>query len=546
VTTHALRLSHIIAAVLRCLLPMIWECRVRPPRSFAQIAELAAAGATLVLLLLYTYANFFALPYVGLNFVEASGHVISVYVPGPVVDDDVLVTIADVRLADSYRGRAPRPFHDTQPGQVVMIELQRGGQTLTVPWTLPGFNWNEFFYARLTNQWLLAYAFWIIGAFVLLGLRPRQRLQRLFAAFCFLTTLWIIASVVSRTQLWYSAEVLRAAIWLCVPVYWHLHWDFPERLRSVPRWLGLGLYGVFGVLALADWLHLIPPTLYPLALLLAPAGSLVFLIGHLIWQPRTRRAAFTLVGVALLCLVPAVALGISSVLLGLGSDVVLGALLALPLLPIAYLVAIYRHRFGGLELRVNRAISIYLFGLVVLTILALAGAVMETRLAGEHSGTIMALVVGVGSVTIAGTVWGFGPFQRLVERRLLGVPPVPAHLLVAFGSRLGTCLDVASLTRLVRDEVQPALVVRQAALLSQDAEGHWRELFNQDAPAVSDTEAEALLREGGRYRQPGSVGQPSSWVRLALPLRATGQPPGLWLLGRRDPDDFYAATEIPI
>jgi signal transduction histidine kinase len=38
---------------------------------------------------------------------------------------------------------------------------------------------------------------------------------------------------------------------------------------------------------------------------------------------------------------------------------------------------------------------------------------------------------------------------------------------------------------------------------------------------------------------------PCPWVRLVLTLSVEGQPVGLFLFGRRDPDDIYAATEIP-
>jgi signal transduction histidine kinase len=40
--------------------------------------------------------------------------------------------------------------------------------------------------------------------------------------------------------------------------------------------------------------------------------------------------------------------------------------------------------------------------------------------------------------------------------------------------------------------------------------------------------------------------RPCAWVRLALPLRLGDRTIGLWLLGRRDPDDEYAAPEITV
>ena len=40
--------------------------------------------------------------------------------------------------------------------------------------------------------------------------------------------------------------------------------------------------------------------------------------------------------------------------------------------------------------------------------------------------------------------------------------------------------------------------------------------------------------------------RPYPWVRLVLPLKVGNDVLGLWLLGRRDPDDFYSQRELPM
>jgi signal transduction histidine kinase len=91
--------------------------------------------------------------------------------------------------------------------------------------------------------------------------------------------------------------------------------------------------------------------------------------------------------------------------------------------------------------------------------------------------------------------------------------------------------------------------VRQSALLTQDGDGLCRVVYAQALPEgwadQSTAAAPALLAGAGRYRAP-EAGDPHGWVRLALRLQAANQPPGLWLLGRRDPDDYYAAAELPV
>jgi signal transduction histidine kinase len=54
------------------------------------------------------------------------------------------------------------------------------------------------------------------------------------------------------------------------------------------------------------------------------------------------------------------------------------------------------------------------------------------------------------------------------------------------------------------------------------------------------------MEQSGKYRSPDlTTDDPSfPWVRLILPLRLGNQLHGFWLLGRRDPDDFYSQQEI--
>lgn len=76
------------------------------------------------------------------------------------------------------------------------------------------------------------------GLATFLSLRPKSSLQRLFVLFFFLTALWIVAGNSSRRNLWEASVVFRMAIWLCVPVYLHLHWSFPRSLRpaTLAKW----------------------------------------------------------------------------------------------------------------------------------------------------------------------------------------------------------------------------------------------------------------------------------------------------------------------
>ena len=64
-------------------------------------------------------------------------------------------------------------------------------------------------------------------------------------------------------------------------------------------------------------------------------------------------------------------------------------------------------------------------------------------------------------------------------------------------------------------------------------------------PEPSMEELLGMLEKGGRYLPPGDpAGTGRSWVRLVIPLAVQGRPIGVWLIGRRDPDDFFPAIDI--
>jgi signal transduction histidine kinase len=94
------------------------------------------------------------------------------------------------------------------------------------------------------------------------------------------------------------------------------------------------------------------------------------------------------------------------------------------------------------------------------------------------------------------------------------------------------------------------LLVRQSALV-------WLDNF-QPSTLVYQTgveigngptsvEISGLLEQAGQYRWPSTQADSSlvcPWVRVTLPLLLNQQTSGLWLLGRRDPDDYYSPEEI--
>ncbi len=516
------------------------------PLRSQSLAEHTAAVLVLIVLILYTYASFYEIPHAGFNF--AADHVTRVYFPGDLQPGDELVKIDAVLMTDFKTDLRRTLFDSTAPGSLVPIVIRRGGQLVTIQWKFPGFN-SEDFNAQIYSQWWLPFVFWLAGEIALLLLRPRNSRWRLIVAFNLLTAIWLSASNVSRWHVWESAVVLRLAMWLSIPVYLHLHWVFPKPLLRTPRLGWAVLYGVAALLAVAQWFQRVPVDLYQFGFLLAMAGSLLLLLAHYVFRPKDRGAIGLLLGAGTLALLPPIGLGLLAAWLGTAAPAALTALLFLPVLPFAYLYAAYRRQLGELEVRANQAIAIYFF----LLLLGAVGIPLHAAATRWLTFPNAPLLVDWGTTGLAvlASIAGFARFQRFVERRVLNMPLPPLKLMETFAARVIVSLDEKTLTRLLTNEILPSLLIRQSALLRFDTDGldmvYSDGLTADDLPDAGNIPS--LLSLAGRYCSPdanSSEHRALAWVRLALTLSVGQKPLGLWLLGRRDPDDYYSQQDIAV
>jgi signal transduction histidine kinase len=519
-----------------------------------------------VILVGFTYALFFQVPYAGIDF-SPQGTIFSVYVVNSPSNNlhvgDQLIQVGPVSWADFRKDLRQPLFNQVRPGQVVPLVVLRNGQQLTIPWTFPGPTREET-WERLYSEWPLAYIFWLVGTFTLLFLRPKDELWHLLIAFNFLTALWLsVGGALSLWHVWEGAIILRGAIWLSVPVYLHLHWRLPSpvgRLPSIFWWI---LYLASAGLAALEWFQFLPTNLYFLGLLLALAGSVLLLIAHFILQPLHRPdirqliiiwiPLSPLILVSLIGALTFLPLGKISLIVDILNESVSNVsrfgrwfliVLPLPILPSAHLYMAYHREFGTQELRANRFIALYLFVLLLVAIMAILIPTTETIFPDnavliEFAALIVLTVI---------TALGFPSFQRFVERHVLGAPLPPTHLLETYAARITTSLNTPRLVHLLIDEVLPSLLVRQSALLRYD-EDHLAVVYVQAVEPVhlpSHPDLPVLLTQAGKYRAMERNYLLYPWVRLILPLSIGSNVIGLWLLGRRDPDDFYSQVEISI
>ncbi|MDD2694758.1 MAG: ATP-binding protein [Anaerolineales bacterium] len=302
------------------------------------------------------------------------------------------------------------------------------------------------------------------------------------------------------------------------------------------------------MLVIAQGLQLLPKGLYYLGFIVALLGSLILLIAHAVRQPEVRRDLRFLLVAVFLALIPSIGIGLASGIVSIPPGVSSLGLLSFPLIPFGYLYATYRRQLGEFELRLNRLISLYLFLILLGTLMVPLVVVTTTRIQSPE-GTMVLEITG-GLLVILITVFGFPLFQNFMERRWLGIRLSPENLLEVYSARITTSSSLSGLVQLLRDEVLPSLLVRQFVFLQFD--GNSTKVLLATGAIAEDIPVgpglSPLMAQMGKYCFPHlSDSDPSwPWVRLVIPLRIGEGIIGLWLFGRRDPDDVYSQAELPI
>lgn len=508
-------------------------------------SEIFMSWLVLFGLLSYTYVELVEAPYIGFNYNASTGSVLTVYAPNADVHlqrGDKLESVNGLNF-DTWRDDlSVALFPPVEAGETLLLEVMRDDQVATLEWSVPGFNWKEFS-SRAMNAWWIGYLFWLTGLATLLFVRPLDRKRSLFAAFFFLTALWLVVGNTSRWGISESRIFYRLMLCLSMPVMLHLHWLFPRSLRRLPVWVLGVVYGAAFVLCLLYLTGFAPPGIAALVFAFGLVGSLVLLLIHYWRQPEVRAQVRLLFYALLFAIIPIVAMSLNTAfrmtpLAGTYS------LAALPIIPGAYFFSIYRYQLGGSEFRANRLIAVYLFLILLGTGLLLISAMLSGAPGYANSAVLWSTLLGVAAALI--TLYGFPAFQRLVERRLLAMPLPPIHLLDTYLARITTTLNEPSLVHLLKDEVLPTLLVRESALLRvQNHEA--TTLYNTGEELSPATVSQLLvhLRDQPVYRVLGQDASPATdWVRLGLALQVEGKLIGVWLLGRHDPDDLYSPIEI--
>lgn len=491
----------------------------------------------LFVLLLYTYARFFAIPYLGFQY-STNGEVSDVFTSeasSALSVGDMLQEVNGVTYSE-YRGRIDKPwFKGLHPGDVLELQVSANGDLREVQLLVAGFNLPEF-WGRLINTWWLSYVFWFAGTIIYFHVRPQDVRWRLLVVFCYLTAVWLMAGSVSRTAVFFSPQLFRMGIWLCLPVYLHLHWNFPRPFPRLPWLAWAGLYAVGIGFAALQAFNLVDQDTFAYALFVAVVGSLLMLVVRFFASRGERREVGLLLSAFAVALLPSMLLGFATA----QADLPLlsaGSVFSLAACPGAYLYVVYRRQLGGMELRANRLISVYLFLLLLFTSTLILVSLLAPQL--ENPQDIAIAILATGLLVTLFNIFAFERFQRFVERKFLNIPMPPEGLQQRFANLISTSFTRQHLGQTLMEQVLPALLIRQSALLHFDARNPEGKLIYSQAVSpqqMPDAETQQELINSGSHQL--------GWVQIAIPVRAGSETVGLWLLGRKDPDDYYSYSEL--
>lgn len=531
-------------------------------RSVLSTERALALAAVVVLFaaLGFTFAHAFLVPYSGMVY-QTDWIVIATDScnshpgwceanPGAIQVGDQLLDIGGLSHRAYLESRTRTPFRGYEPGDLVPVVLRRDGKERTVDWLLPPVS----LFDRLPrfSGLLISLPFWVAGTLVLVLLRPRDQRWQLLILFFYLTSLWLASGSVSSENLALSSHLTHLLSWLMAPVFIHLHLAVPHPLpRQRPYSFLAGLYAFSALLAVLDTFELLPSEAFFFPVLLAIGGSLGLLVFRAFYRPTPSERIthrLMLAGIALAFGPGIVTFVIPSLfhteLFGLSSLLI--TVVALPILPVFYTYAIFKRRFRDLEFRANRLIGWYGFLLVYLTVFTLVMLLGNQLIRVDQLKAFLNIAVPAAFIVAAPALRA--RFQATLDRLAYGAVHNPDEILALFSNSIPATPDQEVLVGLLRDEIAPSLFIRQSALYLF-GEGGFRTLYTQGVPTGITDETQRtihhLMAEGARYQPPSTADEGGSgWVRLAVPLAIRERTIGVWLFGRRDPDDYYPQSDI--
>lgn len=521
-------------------------------KRYADWLLILLAFGVLLLQVYYSIAYIFRVPYPGIEITTSlNGWTVNETTHPDLKIGFVLSQIGDLTHKKFIADHLAVPFAGVDVGDIVALEVVNGQETVRLK--MPEIGVVDRFRRFVAILWF--FPFWIAGTIVLLFLRPRDVRWRLLVAFFYLIAIWAGLGTIANWQIAGSRLLFGAYSWLLVPVTIHLHLIVPREIFSrTIRFILPLLYGICIIMAILELLHIAPNLVPSFGFVLALMISLGLLVYRLL-RPNTiaseRVATRLMLTGIVLAFVPGIIVAFVPQLLQIPSASELAltvAYLAIPILPFFYIYAIYKHQLGVLEFRANRLLSQYSFILLfppVLLVLLLFGMQFIASPSGR---TIYFLTVAI--IFVAVTPLMFNRIQRWVNRLAYGTVYDPDEVIRVFADQIPSAFSRDDLVRLLNEDILPSLLIRQSLLYAfeDEQEQVWYTQgveFETQRPFTHPIKH--LLAQADQYVPlPDALQSPWDWVRLVIPLKTRETTLGVWLFGRRDPDDFYPQADIEL
>lgn len=445
------------------------------------------------------------------------------------------------------------PFAGLSPGENVTLVVERNKEILEVVWPIQGP--MEFGPFRRLAALILFIPFWLAGTIALLFFRPRSARWYLLILFNYLTGLWLTIGSISVSQVLASSAILIMISWILMPIYLHLHLLISrDTLNRTERNVLIALYGFALLMGLLESVQILYVQSYYIALLIGMGGSIVILAARLLQSSNSSSRAATMLMVVgiLIAIVPGIVFWLvpRMVQSDAGSSVMVTylATLTLPVLPLFYTYALFKHRMGDLEVRANRALTLYSFLILYATAFVFAFVIVSQQVNFDARVLIFSLIFSIVFLLLAIVVRP--PFEAYLNRLAYGTTYEPEKIVQQFANEIPRALNRENLTQLLTNQVMPSLLIRQSALLwftEPENPVVYQESPDTPIESIEDEQIELLQQAAGRYRNPEqALPEPFDWVRVAVLIELDGQPVGVWLLGRRDPDDYYPQSDVEL
>lgn len=455
--------------------------------------------------------------------------------PCPVLAGDVITRVNNISFEDTIIDRRLAPFTQ-KPGDKVVLQLQRGAESIVVDWTMPHV--NSLGLSRLLA--LVYIAPFILAAGFMTYQVPDTEVTNQYGRSIFILalmsfTLFLVSGLLSFTALAWSSLVFRTVAWLQVGLMLELHWETPSRLGDGPLPGRRLLYLLLGTLALMELFQLLPRHTYYWAYAIQTTIPGLLLFWRVARGIDVKPSLIMLAGMGLSFLPAIVWMASSSE----SSLIYLTFVSAMLLVwPFFYIYANYRKNLSvAMEKMGKQWIVVLSFTCLSGVILALLSVIVGTSRSWTPYQIVNNTFMGIAILILTATF--VRPFENFVDSLLYGQSNKAIRRMAIYLAENLTSLGDAHGLEDYATSFCDELGICESAIYAKKEEEGFSLLFSRGDISEGDV---ISLGTSPCYLPSGTT--QFDWARVSLPLLIRGTVSGYWLLGARQDDDFYPPNQI--